>query len=148
MLRSAIWLLGISLTISGCGTLKSVAASQRAVSKDCTAGKPNQCAAEKLAWNSGLKQVGPAPWIEWSDVNCPGYDRTAVIYQGTCYSGLFLPDSQKIMVAWRGNFYDSAYTHELNHYILWRAGHDDPNHLDPSWANVTLVDSKLKDAGL
>lgn len=71
--------------------------------------------------------------VYWTDTLCPGYDKTAVIYNGECYAGLNFGCSD-IYVADRGDIYNSAFTHELGHCyrdILY--GDPDAAHLDTDW---------------
>jgi len=109
-----------------------------------------QSLALSLVWTDTLHADFPPPLVEWRQDLCPGSaaDKSAVVYQGTCYSGLYLRDD-RALIAWRGRFSSSAFAHELVHAWQWSRGIDDPLHeRTPDWTLATTAEASLADAGL
>lgn len=136
------------LLSSACATTK-LPVSQ---SQTCETGKPDECKVLDYVWKQSLNQTKNPPPVIWSSENCQivGSDqtRTAVNYQGQCYSGLFLaPNEYKALVAWRGSFSSSAYTHELIHALQYLMGVYDPNHTQPIWQVEGTINTNLKAMG-
>ncbi len=89
------------------------------------------------------------PDVHWWTDKCPGSDRSAVVLGQQCYSGLYYR-KDAIDVAWRGDFGESAYAHELMHYFLDQVyGASDPLHLRVAeWASVNRTDVHLHLEGM
>lgn len=112
--------------------------------------QPRQDEALQLVWVNTYGQHDAPPTIYWWKTNCPysTKDKTAVVYNNSCYSGLTF-SGDYIEVAWRGSFYRSAFAHELMHALQLRRGYEDPDHeIKADWelegvANVSLMSNNL-----
>lgn len=111
---------------------------------------PHQQQAETIVWALYPQVNSSPPSVEWFTKDCPyaQVDLSAVVYEGMCYSGLTL-DAEYSMVAWRGSFSSSAFSHELLHANQYDRNIYDPNHLLPEWnVLVPIANSALLSAGL
>jgi len=75
--------------------------------------------------------------IEWREDVCPGYDATAVVYDGKCYSGLTFGEYS--LIALRGSYSSSAFAHELLHAAMSQKGIYDPEHKRDEWGVLVPV---------
>ncbi len=150
-------LLGVALALlAGCGGEVVADATNPAM-----AARPDQARAfeiVKASFARGMRTEGlleDAPSVRWSETVCPapaadGSYKTAVLdAQGRCFSGLTY-EGCDIRIAWRGTYSASAFSHEIMHCLLDRAGTPDPDHtLDPAaWALVAETDGALARSGL
>jgi hypothetical protein len=108
--------------------------------------KPHQQEAWQIV--SSAYGITVPPIVIWWEERCPGTEKTAVVYSGTCFSGFFQPKNS-VHVAWRGSINESAYAHELMHYALYFAGLGaDPDHrISERWELSNKTNQMLADLG-
>lgn len=97
-----------------------------------------------------MQQAGrlTEPPVHWWVTPCPGTEQSAVLLGPRCYAGLFYR-GDAIDVAWRGSFGESAYGHEVLHYLLGQDGDSDPDHQRLElWDAVQAADLALQERGL
>src|SRR5262249_20662882 len=89
------------------------------------------------------------PEGRWWTEPRPGTDTSAVVIRALWYSGLYCRRAA-VDVAWRGSIGASAYTHELMHYFLDRAGRgSDAGHGQTQyWELVERIDLQLQREGM
>lgn len=98
-----------------------------------------------IVWEETFRAKCTAPTMEiLYDATC--YERVnSFEYTNNCYSGLYLPATHHVIIAWRGSYSSSAFAHELLHG--WQAcrGIFDYNHENDEWkffvpyANSNLI---------
>jgi hypothetical protein len=105
--------------------------------------EPNQEGAIALIWDIFNAKQCPPP-VEWRSDRCPFDDsKTAVVYQGICYSGLYI-EGDRAIVARRESLAESALVIELGHAWQWERGITDANHtIKEDWALAEYAREKL-----
>lgn len=108
--------------------------------------------ARQIVWHEQLNVDYYVPTVKWFYGTCPlkpDDPRTAIFYEGKCYSGLWFEVPWVATVAWRGKFSTSAYAHELIHAWQTTKGIYDPDHLiTADWAYEQTAGSALANEGL
>jgi hypothetical protein len=108
----------------------------------------NDKKAINLIWYGYLKQTRSPPRVEWKYGQCLRYEN-AILYDNSCYFGLFFKDTWIIWVADRGHYSSSSFGHEILHAYLYLEGKDDPQHERPEWKELLpVMNQMLSKAGL
>lgn len=97
----------------------------------CDVQMPGQAAAMHAVWTETYGAMYDAPYVEWREDDCGG-ELAGAIVNGVCYSGLTV-DWSHCIVAWRGSFAKSTFTHELLHAFQARSYISDSGHTRAEW---------------
>lgn len=100
-------------------------------------GRPRQAEAIELVWQAVYAETVAPPLIEWREDFCnPAHpEKAGVATDGLCLSGrTFSVDY--CLIAWRGSFADSSFTHELMHARQLQDDIWDDTHSLPEWGQM------------